>query len=216
VLVDYSFDVGGSYASRQLDQNINLSWDPVRYVNVYFRYFNSAPQVTSGSPTSPLNTVHSTLVGSRVEWPLTFPYDLTVGGYFEREDRRETIAPYVRTADEVFLRGEAPAFIGADFRIGARRTRIDSSNPEQASDLKGVDLAFGWWHPWGVRIFATGSFERDTGSPEFRERRVGALRASWQFRRITLSANLSRAREVQGELERDHTAGQLTMRRDFR
>ena len=70
VLVDYNYDVGGTYAYTQTDQTVNLGWNMRNYVNVYYRFFDSAPQLTSGTPTFQLNTIRSNLFGARADVPL--------------------------------------------------------------------------------------------------------------------------------------------------
>ncbi len=215
VLVDYSFDVGGSYASAQWDQNLSLNWAFKQYVNAYVRYQDTAPKVLSGTPTAPLNTVQSTLYGLRAEVPLDLPVQLVLGGFAERETRRETIAPFVRTAAELFVQGDVPLINGANYRLAARRSRIDADNAYQASKLEGVDVALGWMHSSGVRVFATSLVERDTAAFEYRERRAMSLRAVWRFRRISLTADVTKSREVQGQVERERTVGNITLRRDF-
>ncbi len=215
VLVDYSFDIGGTYANTELDQNLNLNWAVTRSLSIYVRYADSAPRVTSGTPTTPLNVVKSTLVGTRADIPLGFSAELQAGGFLERENRRETIAPYVRTAGEVYFQGGFPGIAGASFRAATRRTRVQAENVLQNVDLLGYDLMLGWHHGAGLRVTAAGFYERDRGGFEPRERRVGSLKALWRFRRLIMSMDLSRTRETQGEFTRDRTLGHLNLRRDF-
>jgi hypothetical protein len=215
VLVDYSFEVGGSYTSSQWDQNLSLNWAFKQYVNAYVRYQDTTPKVLSGTPTAPLNTIQSTLYGLRAEVPLNLSLPLVLGGFAERETRRETIAPFVRTASELFVQGDMPFINGATYRLAARRSRIDADNAYQSSRLTGVDVALGWMHSSGVRIFATSLAERDTAAIEYRERRAMSLRAVWRFRRISLTADVTKSREVQGEVKRDRAVGNISLRRDF-
>ena len=49
VQVDYVYDVGGTFASTILDQSANLNWRWSNYLNLYLRYYDSRPKVTSGS-----------------------------------------------------------------------------------------------------------------------------------------------------------------------
>ena len=110
VLVDYSYDVGGTYAYAQSDQTLNINWSLRNYVSVYLRYIESTPRLTSGSPTFQLNTVRGSLYGVRADMPLKTPFESSVGGSFESEDRRETISPYTRVASDVYVQSEDPFF----------------------------------------------------------------------------------------------------------
>ena len=215
LLVDYTFDVGGTYANAQLDQNVDLSFNLSRRADIYLRYGESMPRVTSGVPASPLNTVRSTLYGVRAEMPMKYPMDLVLGGFLERENRRETIAPYVRTAGEVFVQGEVPFEARVDVRAAARRTRVTADNLLQNVDLTGYDLSLGWRHGSGLGVSANAVFERDTGGLVMRERKAGTLRAQWRFRQLALTADLSRTHESQGSFARERTVGHLVLRRDF-
>lgn len=215
LLADYTFDAGGTYANTQLDQNLNLNWAASRFLNVYLRYAESTPRVTAGTPSSPLNAVNSTLYGTRADVPLRLGVEFLAGGFLERENRRETIAPYVRTAGEVYLQGDIPAINGASFRAATRRTRVSADNAAQSVDLLGYDLMLRWQHSSGLRLTAAGFYERDSGGLEGRERRAGSLKALWRFRRLTMSMDFSRTRESQGSYTRDRTLAHINLRRDF-
>jgi hypothetical protein len=215
VLVDYAFDFGGSFDSTQFSQNLNLNWAVLPRWSIYLRFSDAMPRVTAGTPTSPLNTVHSRLIGSRAEVPLSLAAEIQVGGFIEQENRQETISPYVRTEGELFVQGELYPLYNADFRLAAHRTTIAADNVFQASKLTGLNMALGWRTGMGLRLLATALFERDTGGIELRERRTGTLRATWQFRRLTLTADLMRSRELQGGVVRDRSVGSIVLRRDF-
>lgn len=215
VQVDYAYDVGGTYANTQFDQNVNLVWGLSNYFSVYFRYLDLRPHVTSGVPSSPLNTVHDTTYGTRADVPLRFALEMLVGGYVEREDRRETIAPFVRTEGEFYVKSEIPFVTSADLRAGMRRTRTVAENALQNVNLTGYDLLLTWRSPLGITLSATGMYERDTGGVDTREQRLGKLRALWRFRRLTLTLDFLRSRELQGSFSRNHSTGQITLRRDF-
>jgi hypothetical protein len=143
------------------------------------------------------------------------PADIQVGGFIEQENRRETVSPFVRTEGELYVQGELYPFYNADFRLAAHRTSITADSVYQTSKLTGLNMALGWRTGMGLRLSATALFERDTGGLELRERRTGTLRATWQIRRLTLTADLLRSRETQGGVVRDRTVGSVLLRRDF-
>ncbi len=215
VLVDYVFDIGGSYASTQLDQNLNLNWAVSPMLSLYARFSDSAPKLTSGTPTSPLNTIHSRLIGARADVPLSQKIDLMAGGLLERENHNETISPYVRSSGELYLQGTVPVDTPNNYRLGARRSRVTADNVLQDSDLLSYDVLLGLRLNSGVSLNAIGLYERDTGGVELRERKTATLKAQWRFRRLSLSADVSRIQESQGLYVRDRTMGRLDLRRDF-
>ena len=214
LLIDYLADAGGTYAATQLEDNLDLNLNLWRKVDLYVRAALVEPQLDSGTPTAPLNTIHSTLYGVRAEVPVVST-GLSLGGFAERETRRETLAPYERSAAEVYLLGAVPFLTSADFRAAARRTRQTSALTLQEIDLNGYDLSLGWRWGAGVHLSANTLYERDLGALQSRERRVGSLRALWRFRQLQVTADLSRTRETQGSYVRERTAGHVVMRRDF-
>lgn len=215
VLIDYAFNVGGTYASTQLDQGVNLNWAVGRSLSVYARYNDSAPRVTSGIPTSTLNSIRSTLLGLRADVALGPADEYLAGGFIERENRRETIAPFVRTAGEAYLQGDVPFATGVSFRAGARRTRVDAENLFQGVDLVGYDLLLGLRVGRGLRLSATSVYERDSGGVEPRTRRATTLKGLWRFRQLTFSMDVSQTRETQGAYTRERTLGHINLRRDL-
>lgn len=212
VLVDYTYDIGGSYASTQLDQTLNLNWNIARNIDAYFRWYDSSPEITSGVSTYQLNTVRSVLVGMRAETPLKLGF--SVGGSFESEDRRETISPYRRGAGDIFLQTTDPLFGLANVRLTARRNRVTYDFSAQDVDLTGYELRM--WSRWfGIDLTGLASYEEDVGGPVPRSRRDASVNAVWRERKVTVTAALVYSQELQGDYEREHTLFRVTARRDF-
>jgi hypothetical protein len=215
VLVDYAYDVGGSYAYTQTDQTLNMNWGLLSYVNVYFRKFDSAPHLNSGTPAFPLNAVQSTLYGARADVPLPLGLDMRAGGSVEQEVRRETISPYLRHASDLYAQAEDPILGGGNIRISTRRTRTIYQNSVQNVNLVGYDIRY-WTRRWfGMDLSAVMSRERDDGGPLPRSRSDGSLKAQWRFRKLSLNLDVTRTREAQGGLERSRALVQFFARRDF-
>jgi hypothetical protein len=215
VLVDYGYDVGGTFAYTQFDQTFNLSWAYLNYLNVYFRYFDSAPQLTSGTPTFTLNTVHDSLYGARADIPFGWPFEFLVGGGYEYENRDETVSPFHRQAADVYLQGDEPLLRTGTVRLSARRTKVDYAFSNQDVNLTGYDLRY-WSRPWyGLDVSADATYEHDTGAPIPRSRVLGSLKARWRYRKATATLDFGHTRETQGLFDRSRTLVQLLLRRDF-
>lgn len=212
VLVDYTYDIGGSYASTQLDQTLSLNWNIARNVDAYFRWYDSSPEITSGESTFPLNTVHSVLLGMRAETPLNLGF--SVGGSYELEDRRETISPYRREAGDLFLQTTEPLFGMLNLRLTGRRSRINYDLSAQDVDLTGYEMRL-WARRFGIDLSGAASYEEDIGGPTPRSRQDASVNAVWRERKVTVTAAFVYSHELQGEFARDHTMFRLTARRDF-
>ena len=216
LLVDYSYAFGGSYGLQQLDQNVNFNWALKSYLNAYLRFADSAPRLTSGMPTAPLNPARTSIYGSRGEIPLDFWLDTRLGGYAEHENRREAISPYQRTSLEAYAQLALPWVRDGTLRLGARRSRIDYDySPAQGVNLGAYDLRLSSRLPYNVNVSLDATHERDTGTPIARERFYLVARAWWRLRKLQWSFELHRTEDVQGDARRTRSYGQFTLRRDF-
>ena len=218
VLVDYATSVGGTYTINQVDQGINLNWSPQRYYSLYLRHFDSAPHLTSGTPTFQLNPSKSMTYGARADVPLSLLSEqATVGGYSEHEDRREVIAPYKRQQYEAYAQTTVPLISRGGIRVGTRHTRIDYDlNPAYGVNLVGHDARFWSRLPYGIELSVDARWERDTGAVIPRESTYATAKASWRYRSFLTTFDLTRLHDTQGTTERTRTRGQLLLRRNFR
>ena len=215
LLLDYAYDVGGSFAYSQADQTLNLSWSLRSYVNAYYRYLDSEPRLGAGSPTYPLNLVQSGLYGARADVPLRLFTDMTLGGSVERENRRETISPYRRDAKELYVQTDDPFFGAGTLRVSTRRTRVEYEHAAQNVNLQGYDLRYWARLRLGIDLSANVSYENDTGGVLERRRMITAAKAQWRHRKMNLSFDLGRTLETQGEFKRSRALLQFMARRDF-
>ena len=220
VLVDYAVETGGTYAVNQLDQAVNLNWGLKDYLNIYLRLADSSPQLSSGTPTAPLNPARSRVYGANADLPLVTPLnllqDLRLGGRTEWEARRESISPYARASQEVFSQAALPLARSGSVRLGRRQTRIDYDfAPDKGVKLTAYDLRVWARLGYGVDFSVDATRERDTGAPLLRERSLLTAKAQWRVRRFRLSFDLTRSRDAQGATERTRTYAMLLARRDF-
>jgi hypothetical protein len=215
VSVDYAFDTGGTYSSTQLDQSLGFTWTVSRMLDVYVRYADSAVSVTSGVSTTPLSAAQSRWYGLHSLVPLSSTYDLTATGNFEREDHEDSIAPYVRTTADLFLRGELPLQMNNNYQIGIRRYRIDAQIAAQSIDQTDYEASLTSQVNTGLALSALTLFQRDTGGQDVRENRTLTARAMWRYRRVSATADLSQTMETQGLFSRNRTVARFFLRRDF-
>ncbi len=215
VLVDYVFDVGGTYAYHEHDQTLNLNWNFLRYVSVFYRRFSSAPVLDSGRPTFSLNEIKSSSHGLRVDFPINAGLAISFGGGVEWENRRETISPYRRMTNDYFLQSDEPIFGLGYVRASVRRSRIDYDNPGQNSDLRGYELRY--WSPrwFGLDLTAALAGERDDAGLIPRHRMDRSIGLQWQMRKFTVNSSYVRTNETQGDSQRNRFSFQFLARRDL-
>jgi hypothetical protein len=215
VSVDYTFDTGGTYSSTQLDQSLGFTWTVSRMLDIYVRYADSAPLVTSGVSTTPISSAQSRWYGLRSLVPLSSIYDLTATGNLEREDHEDSVAPYVRTSADLYLRGELPLQMNNYYQIGVRRNRIDAQIAAQNVDQTDYELSLNSQVDSGLNISIAALLQSDTGGLDVRESRTLTARAMWRYRRVTATADLFRTMETQGLYARDRTVARFFLKRDF-
>jgi hypothetical protein len=215
VLVDYAYDIGGTYAYNQFDQTLNLNWNLSRFLNGYFRYSTSSPRLASGSPSFPLNDVKSSIYGLRADLPFNPGLAITIGGGVEIENRNETVSPYRRMADDLYLQTDEPLFGLGNLRASLRRSRIEYAVAAQNSDVRAYELRYWSRHWFGIDLTAVLSAERDDAGLIPRSRNDGSIGVQWQERKFTLSSSLIRTREMQAGVERNRTTFQFLAKRDF-
>ena len=215
LLVDYGYDPGGTFTSTELNQTFTLGWNLSRYLNVYYRHLEARPSVTSGTPSSPLNTIQSDLYGARADIPLKLGIAFSLGGGYEQEYRRETIAPYRRDTFDVYAQNDEPLFDTTTIRVSAHRTRLAYDTSAQNVEVFGYGARLWWWHPLGIDLSAEASWEQDAAGTAPRRWLTGAVKAQWRFRKVTLMLDGGLTRESQGTVQRNRTLIQFQIRRDF-
>ena len=214
VLLDYSYDVGGTYAYRQLDQNLSLGWTYGRYLSLSLHRLDSRPVLLSGQSSFPLNTVNSTVWSVRTEIPV-FSLGWSIGGGIEQEHRQETLTPFQRSSTDAYVQNDEPLIGFGNLRLGTRRTKIDYQDAAQNVDLSGYDLRYSARPCFGWEVAATANRERDDGGVLPRKRLDATLSAQWHERKLSMTFSATRAHESQGSVQRTHDLLQWLLRRDF-
>ena len=215
LLLDYSYDVGGTFAYNQADQTVSFNWGLLNYFNAYFRYLDSQPRVSSGTPTYVLNVVHGSVYGARADVPLKLRMETVLGGSTEWEHRRETISPFRRESQDLYVQSEDPFFGLGNIRVSTRRNRVEYDNAAQNVKLQGYDLRYWARLRLGVDLSANLSHEIDTGAQVERRRTIASAKAQWHYRKFNLTFDFGRTVETQGEFRRSRALVQIMARRDF-
>lgn len=213
VLVDYSFQTGGTFRYVTQDQTLQANLRLYRYFNIFAGYRDAPQRLVSGVPTIPLNSIRNEHYGASMALPLGNVSE--VGGEARHEEQREDIAPFVRDSYDAYVQLPVPRTSSASVRIAGRRVIADNIGSPEDVDARG------WTLRWQARAFfnATFSAERrydeDTGGTIVRRNWATILFAEWRIRQLTLRAEGRQSREQQGDFERERTLIQLLARRDF-
>ena len=217
VLVDYSFDTGGTYKIDELRNTASLTWNFGNLVSTWVRYYDSSPDLVDGAPTFELNPVTTWTYGTRADVPLPgFSGQWLVGGYAEYEDRQEVIAPGTRSLYELYTQFPLPLLPNGGLRVGARQGSVRYDlEPLQDMDQRSYDLRLWTVLRHGLQLTLEGTHQTDTGPQTDRTYNYVSARAVWQIRRVTLLGELRHTFESQYLIDDERTVARVGLRRDF-
>lgn len=213
VLVDYSYQTGGSFRYIAQDQTLEANLTIKRYYGIYAGYRNAPQRLVSGLPTLPLNSVRNTHYGARVGLPVNDFVE--VGGEARHDQQHEDIAPFRRDSYDAYAQFPAPRLRNATLRISGRRVIADNIGSPEDVNARGWTLRL-QARPWSHSVLsAERSYDEDTGATVTRRNWATVVQAEWRIRQLTLRAEGRQSREEQGGFIRERTLVRALARRDF-
>lgn len=211
VLVDYSYETGGTYAYEMIKQNIGLTFAFARYYDMYLRYLNSRQQLLEGEPTVELNSISRTMVGIHADRPLS--NGMTLGGQASYENNNEDITSYIKQNCDAFIELPLPRL--TDVRVSARRLWVDNENTEEDIDLKAYIVRISSQPGLRTTLSYETSYESDTGSSVDRLLQSHRLMMGWRIRQLTVTLSANYSIEEQGDIERERWLMKFIAKRKF-
>lgn len=212
VLVDYAFDPGGTFDFSSLGLSVNANLVLARYYSLFARYNEIDLTVTSGLPTIQLNSTRSIEVGASANVPLRW-WGLQVGGEARYRRQFEEINSSDNTNFIAYL--SLPLPYRSTLRVSARRTLTVNESSPWGTDLIGFSANLNS-RPWTALLLTAGvNYEEDTGSLFKTTRADATLVATWQYRKLHISANAVYGQQTQGDISRDSLSAILNVRRDI-
>jgi hypothetical protein len=211
LLVDYSYQTGGSARYAYLNQNYQVSLTLYRNYTAYIRYLDAGYSLVSGAPTLPFNSLRNTLFGLRVDQPLLT--GMTVGGEVLFEQQEEEVSPYRRRSYDAYL--QLPVLARISPRLSVRRLFVEYSNSPEDVDLTGWTLQLST-NPWTyTSLTAEASYEKDTGGSLQRLLQRNSLGIEWRLRQLSVRGEAQYTHEQLGTFDRNRSLIRLSARRDF-
>ncbi len=212
VLVDYAFEVGGTFSFSSFSQNYQANLSLFKYYNLYVRYRDLDQTLRSGVPTVNLNSIENVTYGARADVPVW--WDWTVGGEVEFEDQEEDIAPFERHSYSSYVQLPIPFFLSR-LRLTAKRITVDNEGSPEDVDLKRY-AALLHSRPWyRATLSAEVATEKDTGGTVELRRDTFQLGAEWRIRRLLLALRVRAVDERQDDFDNERSEVRATIRRDF-
>jgi len=211
VLVDYSYETGGTYEYDIISQSVNLSLAFARYYDVYFRYLNRRQELLDGDPSIPLNSIDRSTIGVRADKSLSSGINL--GGEVYYVNSNEDISPFVKQSYDAYIELPLPKL--TDVRFSARQLRTDNENSEEDVDLNGYILRINS-RPWlRTKLSYESSYEIDTGGTLDRLMRNHRLSLGWRVRQLSVNLSAGYYMDQQGDTDRDRWTIRFVAKREF-
>ena len=212
VLVDYTYQTGGSVVYEALNQHYHAQLDLYKYYTLYAGYSETETKIKEGSPTIPISSVSYTRTGARMDVPF-FQDDLIVGAEAQREEKDDDISPYVRNDYTSYV--QARFWGNAQLRVSAQHSIQDNEYTTEDVDLRKQTARF-TIHPWARSVLSFElSNEKDTGSSIPRRIKTKAVVGQWRLRKLVLTIDGRSIVETQGSYERQHNTIMAGLKREF-
>ncbi|MCK4709350.1 MAG: hypothetical protein KAU21_12090 [Gammaproteobacteria bacterium] len=215
VLVNYSYDTGGTFVYERTSNNLSLNWSIKSSYDVYLRYVESDFNLQEGAPSINLNPVTSYTYGARADKPLI--NGIVLGGDAYQENRDEEVNSYIKQSVDAFIEMPLPNL--TNLRITARRVKQDNENtqgdPDEDTDLESMAIRI-QSRPWlRGSLSWESSYENDVGGTIDRQTQQHRLRFSWRIRQLSVGASINYGKELQDDDERERWEALISASRMF-
>jgi len=211
VVIDYSYQTGGSAAYTNLDQNYYAGLMLYKNYNIYLGYRINDQTVTSGSPTLPLNSQKNLSMGASATWPMR--KWLEVGANIDLVKHDEDISPYDSRNFGAYSQFLLPH--ASNLRLTASKINIDTRNSVEDVDLTSFSILFRSRPRSHMILSAEAHTEKDTGGTLLRERDTFKLSLKWHVYRLIMDAQAVYSAERTGVFETKRNHFLLTIRREI-
>ncbi len=213
VVVDYFYELDGSYDYKEINQTLSLLYSLYRRYNFFINYSYSRPMLQSGNPVRSLITIERYRFGADAQVPIT--QTMEYGWELEAERRIDELHPFKRGAVEVNFTTALPFYSTiANFSSGYEYINNELSPIDVKETRYSATLSA---RPgWGSNASFESSYRRDIGGDELKTFTDAALQYSWQKGKLNFSLAGRYTKEHQGETERTHAKIEATLSRYFR
>lgn len=211
VVLDYSYQTGGTFAYDRVSNSVNLNWSILKSYDVYLRYQESNFNLQEGTPSIQLNSMTSYTYGVRGDKSLL--NGIMIGGEVYQEHRDEEVDPYNKQGIDAFIEMPLPRL--TNLRLTARIMKQNNENSPDDTDLKSMTVRVRS-RPW-LRGTVTweSRYENDVGGSIERLVRQHRLRLSWKIRQLSVGAAINYSKEQQDDIERERWEANFTASRSF-
>ena len=211
VLVDYSYETGGTFAYDMATNNISVDWSILKSYDFYMRYTDTNIDLQEGTPTITLNSVKSVTAGVRVSKSLL--NGVKFGGDVFQENREEDISPFIKQNIEAYVEMPLPQL--TNVRISTRHVIQDNEYSDEDVDSEDLTVRIKT-RPWlrGSMSWES-SYKNDVGGTQPRLMLRHRLRMLWKIRQLAVGASINYRKEQLGNNRSDRWDAEITASRKF-
>lgn len=211
VLLDYSYQTGGTFVYDRSSNNASLTWAILSSYNMYLRYQDSTYKVLEGAPSINLSSMTGYTYGARADKPLL--NGIILGGEVFHENRDEEVNPYTKQNLDLFIDLPLPNL--TNVRVSGRRVKQDNENSDEDTDLESMTIRIKS-RPWlrGTMSWES-TYETDVGGSLERLVERHRLRLSWRIRQLSVGAAINYNKEQQDDITRERWEAGVTASRNF-
>lgn len=213
VLIDYSYQTGGTIKYSQLNQTLNASLTLAELYNFYTSFSQHSQDIRGGVAAIQLNSSNELLLGLRIgsHEPID---NMTISGYLETKIHDEDINSYNKQDLSISLALALPA--RTNLNLNTAWTRTDNENNADA-DIDNTSLTLYLQTMLGLRtrMSVESRYQQATGAAIDRLTRSNSLRLGWNYRQLSYSAYVQQKVEEQGTFENSRWSIFMQLRRTF-
>ncbi len=159
VVVDYSYESGGTAEFTSFRQLYRIDLNRGKYLRLFAKYRSVDRNLQSGDPTIPLNSYNTKTLGLNVDYPLQNSW--IMGGKAEHENHDADLGSYRRDSGGLYL--QIPKVLKGNLRVSADKVLVDNLESPEDVDLTRYGIRY-YSRPW-YRTTLTADLvgETDTG-----------------------------------------------------
>ena len=211
VVVDYTYESGGTASFDTFRQNYRIDLTRGNYLRLFAKYRQVDRNLQSGNSTIPLNSYDTSTLGVSVDYPL--PNTWTAGGRAEHEDHDADVGSYRRDSAGVYL--QIPKFLKGNLRLFADKLLVDYLESTEDTDLNRYGIRYNARLWQRVKLTADYVDETDTGGSRERSNTRARVRLGWDYRQLSLSAEARYYTDQLGQSERERSSINMLLTRSF-
>jgi hypothetical protein len=213
VLIDYEYELNGSYEYREILQSLNLLYTLDRRYDFSLGYYLDDPKLQSGVPIRSLVKRERYMLGVDARIPINRISEYGWGLHFER--RKDNQSPYTRGYIDLSYSVRLPLY-SSIMNLNAEYEEVDNeltTNDVKEGRLRATLNIRPTWRSAASLEFL---YRRDNGGVELKEYADAALNYAWSRGKLGFVMKSKYTKELQGDTTRSQKSFSATLTRKFR